>query len=349
MDSAGIRPDGTAPLSGEPDIHRMDRKEAEGVARLMHEAYGATYPKKYVYDPDQLWEKNVKGEILSVVATGPGEQVIGYFVMNAYYGYPEICLLGSLVVSPRCRGQGIAGKIARYLVTCNESRDYVCFTAGAFTAHPYSQQVMQNLGYHTSAILIGSQPQEISFRGISEKLDQRESVAFITKVSAPPTYPPQYLPEHHAGMILEIGNALGIQVTTGTAGVPGSGPTRIEHRINRDTGSGLIWVRRTGPDSMGALAGAVGQLLAEDAKVLRLHLDLSDPGSPALVSAAEEMGFVFSGILAGKNGIILLLQHLQGISIDFTRVQMADSLGKRLLAYIHSFVPDEHTAERNNR
>lgn len=344
MESAGVPRyelcnDLSGDTPGETGIHGMNLEETDGVVRLMHEAYGDTYPKKYVYDPRQLWEKNKRGDLVSVVATGPAEQVIGYGALNAYTGYPRVGLLGSLVVSPSCRGQGLAGKIARYLVICGESRGFVCLTAGAFTVHPYSQQVFQKLGYRPSAILLGSQPQEISFRGIYEKLDQPESVAFLTKVTTPHEYGPQYLPDRHAEMIRDIGCMLGIRIVPGTGGKPGPEPSRIEHAINTDTGAGLIWVRSIGPDYRNALGVAVGQILAQDSKVMRLHVNLSDPGSPVLVSAAEENGFIFSGILPGEDGIIFLLQHLQGIPISYNRIRMGNSSGKRLLAYIHSCTP----------
>ncbi|MEN6610461.1 MAG: GNAT family N-acetyltransferase [Methanoregulaceae archaeon] len=353
MDSAGTRRTGPGfdlpgSTPGEPGIHLMKREETGGVTRLMYEAYGNTYPKKYVYDSEQLREKQEKGEIVSVVATNPANQVIGYGLLNAYNGYPSVGLLGSLVVSPSCRGQGLAGKIARYLVICGESRGFACLTAGAFTVHPYSQQVFQKLGYHPSALLLGSQPQEISFRGIYEKLDQPESVVFLTKVTSPHEYGPQYLPDRHAEMIREIGCMLGIRILPGTRGKPGREPSRIEHAINTDTGAGLIWIRNIGPDYRDALGAAVGQILVQDSKVMRLHVNLSDPGSPALVSAAEENGFIFSGILPGETGIILLLQHLQGIPISYNRIRMGNSSGKCLLAYIRSCNPVEAPLRETN-
>jgi hypothetical protein len=70
--------------------------------------------------------------------------------------------------------------------------------------------------------------------------------------------------------------------------------------------------------------------------MVELHLDLSDPGAPAAVAAAEEIGFVFSGVLPGRNGLILLLQHLHEVSISYDRVHMGSPFGERLLSYIRS-------------
>ena len=317
------------------EIRRMQPEDAPGVARLMQEVYGNTYPKKYVYDPAQLREKNAKGEVSAVVATGPKGTVLGYAALSLYYGYPEIGLLGSMAVTPSCRGRGLGGTILRHLIACSEGTGFRTLTGGAFTAHPHSQRAMEHEGFSPSALLLGSQPQEISFRELTGALSQRESVVFYTKALCQEEFAFQYLPENHRKTIREISGKLGIRINADGSGKPGRAATIIEHTINPDTGAGLIWIRRAGPDYREAVIDTARQLRARGAQVMRMHVDLNDPGANAVISAAEEAGFIFAGILPGENGYILILQHLQDVSIDLHKIQTGgNTCTERLLSYI---------------
>lgn len=328
------------------DIHCLRPEEAEGVALLMYEVYQDTYPKKYVYDPEQLRKKNAIREIVPVVATSPEGRVLAYCAMNPINNYPEIGLLGSLAVLPDFRRHGLGELILRHLLSCSEGRGFRSLTAGAFTVHPHSQKVLQRYGFHTSAIMLGSQPQEISFQGISGKLGQRESMAFLTKVLSHEEYGLQYLPSNHHGIIQEIATELGFRIIPGSGRRYGHEPTVTEHSINYETGAGKVLIQRVGQDHREILAGIVRQLHTKGAKSIGLHLSLSDQGSPALASAAEEMGFIFSGILPAKDRIILLLQNLHGVPIDYERIHMGNPFGERLLSYIRSQNPIEETDAR---
>jgi|GEM_PF-1180507 len=344
------------PAAAEIAVHGMRAVDADGVAALMRDVYGNTYPKKYVYDPALLREKNTAGEITTVVATTPEGAVIGYAALSAYYGYPDIGLIGSLAVSPACRGRGLAGLLTRYLTGNRRGWRFHAITAGTFTAHPYSQRAMLREGFSPSAILLGSQPRELSFHKIAEELSQRESIAFYTRVQAPEEYGFQYLPGNYRRIIRDICKNLGIRIGADGTGKPGPSLTIAEHTLNPDTGAGMIWMRRIGPDHRPALAGAVRELRIRGARILRLHLDLSDPGATDAAAAAEEAGFVFAGILPGERGLVLLLQHLLDTEIDLRKINTADNpCGGRILAYIGTQIghgsnggrktPQTHTAE----
>jgi L-amino acid N-acyltransferase YncA len=330
----------TGTVGMEPDIHILQPKDAGSVARLMYEVYRNTYPKRYVYNPARLWEMNESGELLSVVATRPEGKVIGYGALGTYYGYPEIGLIGSLAVSPQYRGNGLSGKIFRHLVHCSEGRGFRCLTGGAFTAHPYSQRAALKEGFTVTAALLGSQPQEISFEGITGQLSQRESIVFLTRMTAPAEYGPQYLPLSHEGLIREICGELGFTVITAAGRDPCPGLTVAEETFNPDTGAGLIRIRTAGPDIRTTLETTVRNLTAGGAATIWMHADAGDPATPVVVSAAEEAGFVFSGLLPGDRGLVLLLQYLRGITISREQIHMANSSGERLLADILSRIPE---------
>jgi hypothetical protein len=144
----------------------------------------------------------------------------------------------------------------------------------------------------------------------------------------------QYLPDQHRQIIREISRELGIRINADGIGHPGDEPALIEYALNSTTGEGMIWMRRAGHGYREAIDDVICQLRTSGAQVLRLHLDLNDPGSTEAAAVAEEAGFIFSGILPRKNGFILLLQHLPDTRIDPTRIQMGSPLGERLLSYI---------------
>ncbi|NMB77677.1 MAG: GNAT family N-acetyltransferase [Methanomicrobiales archaeon] len=319
------------------DVHRMLPEEAEGVSRLMHEVYGDTYPKKFVYDPVQVTRKAARGEILPVTATSPAGEVIGFAAITTYPGYPRIGLVGSLAVSPSSRARGLGGMILRTLLAQSSGQGFTSLTGGAFTTHPYSQRAIERLGFVPTAILPGSQPATISFQEIAEKPVQRETTVFYTRMTAPLVYGPQFLPEQHCAVIRDICQNLGIQVRVSRDGRAGQEPAFVECSLNEETGAGMIWMRSSGPGQQEVLADAMSHLRSRGAAVLRLHIDARDPGTHAAVQVAEAAGFFFAGLLPDKDGLVLLFEHLLGTRINPGLIRMGSPAGERLLATILSY------------
>jgi len=319
-------------------IRHMQPDDAGSVTGLMREVYGETCPRRSVYDQVLLQKKVAGGELRSAIAEGPKGTVIGYGALSAYYGYPEIGLLGSLAVTPASRGRGIGGMLTRHLVSSGRTAGYFALTAGTFTSHPFSRKAIEREGFIPTAILFESQPQAISFMGITRATGQRESVVFYSRILAPKEYGYQYLPERHRRIIGDICRDLGVFISaTETGYFPVGGPSAIEYMFNQETGAGLIWLRKAGYDYNEVLAMSVRMLRSAGAQVLRLHLNLNDPGSPSVVTAAERLGFVFAGILPAKDGLVLLMQDPREIAIDREQLCMGQNLaGQRLLAYIGS-------------
>ena len=313
-------------------IHPLQPDEAEGVSELMREAYRGTYPKKFVYNPEQIRYMTESGDLFSVVGTDPEGEVIGYGALRAYPGYPEIGFMGSLVVSPVYRNGELGRNLARYLADYGEKRGFPALTAEVFT-RPSSLQAFEGLGFFPSAVILGAQPRDILYGGIAGHPGQRESVAFFTRLRSSVRYGPQYLPENHREITGEICRALGILASPGEEGVSRQEPTIIEESFNEETRSGQILVRGSGYNFRRSIAQTLWNLRARGAQSIWMHLDASDPSTPAAATAAEDAGFVFSGILPGKKGLILLHQFTR-VKISCDHIHLPDPLGIRLLAYI---------------
>ena len=316
-------------------IHPMNPDEADGVSQLMREAYRGTYPKKFVYNPEQLRYMTESGDLFSVVGTGPEGEVIGYGALRAYPGYPEIGLMGSLVVSPAYRNGELGRNLARYLADYSEKRGFPALTAEVSTSHPSFQQAFEGLGFFPSAVILGAQPHDISYGGIAEHPGQRESVAFLTRLRSSVRYRPQYLPENHQEIIGEICRALGLLASPGKEGVSRQEPTIIEESFSEETRSGQIVVRSSGYNFRRSIAQTLWNLRARGEQSIWMHLDASVPSTPAAATAAEDAGFIFSGILPGKKGLILLHQFTRE-KICCDQIHLPGPLGTRLLAYIDS-------------
>jgi len=326
---------GTGAVARDIGIHPMNPDEAEGVSQLMREAYPGTYPKKFVYNPEQIRDMMESGDLFSVVGTGPEGQVIGYGALQAYPGYPEIGLIWSPVVSPGYRGGELGRNLARYLADYGEKKGFLALTTEVFTAHSSSLQAFEGLGFSASAVILGAQPRDIASVGSAEPLSPRESMAFLTRLRSSVRYGPQYLPENHREITSEICRALGILSGPGEEGVSRQEPTIIEESFSEETRSGQILVRGSGYNFRRSIAQTLWNLRARGAQSVWMHLDASDPNTPAAARAAEEAGFIFSGLLPGKKGLILLHQFTRE-KICCDRIHLPDPLGTRLLAYIAS-------------
>jgi hypothetical protein len=325
-------------------VHRMGPLDTEGVRQLMREVYWDPCSWKYVYNSPQSPTLNPAEERFPLVAAGPDGSIIGYAMVRSYPGYASIGQLASLVVSPCFTGQGLLSVILRYLAASCGTGGFRSITAGVSTAHPPCLWGFQRQGFHASAIQFEPQPGAISFETLTGARKAAPAIKILTAVLSDEGSGLQYLPDRHRQIILETCGELGISIIPGAEGPMGNDPTGIECACEKKTGTGSIWIRNAGPDYDRVLEEAVRDLQKRGARVIRLHLDLSDPGSREVAAAAKEAGFVFSGILPGENGLILILQHLQGVAATAAGTPMGSPFGDRLLSYIQSSCPHQRGA-----
>ncbi|MEA3543602.1 MAG: hypothetical protein U9R69_00105, partial [Thermodesulfobacteriota bacterium] len=200
-----------------------------------------------------------------------------------------------------------------------------------------------DFGFVSCGVILGLFPADVDFKGLTGKIIQKESALLIFMPFETPTriiYPPA----RHAEVIDEIFVRCKIGVTVGDLSSACHGKDEVPSRTNTRLSYSRIEVFNTADifcyaDDIGMvndILAAKKQLCVERTDVLFLFLDLEQPGCMELAEACEAMGFFFAGVLPyGLNGKhTLILQFLNNLTIDYTKIALCDPFAQHLLDYV---------------
>jgi serine/threonine-protein kinase RsbW len=185
----------------------------------------------------------------------------------------------------------------------------------------------------------------MAFKGIAEEVGGRRSVIVGFKYIKPPVPTVVHAPVHHRDMIARIYEALGAPATfagAGAAVVANSAPEAsvLHVTVNTSRSVATIHVPVYGRDLELRVHDEMHRLRREDVKVMNVHLNLGSPGTDILVTALEQAGFVFTGLIpGGPSGDWLVLQYFNGVVVDYDAIQIEVDFTRELLAYIRAHDP----------
>lgn len=349
--------DGTAPCAG-PDaeqtrpashnylIRRMLPEDALRVCQCFFRTFGYSYDED-LYSPERLIRLNQTGEFLSVVAVDEGSgQVIGHVALVR----PNLALVGErthLVVAPEHRGQHLRERMGNFLESELNQLGMVGTYGQAVTTHTISQKASESRGMRVCGIDLGL-GQQYNFKAIkspggkrstppdgSKKHSERESLVFYFKYLIAPLKTVVHAPPRHREMLAQIYENLRVDVELRDA-APATGHGLVSVSYLADEKLGEIRVERVGSDSIPEVRRAWRDLCEiGGAEVILLDLPLAQAGTPDLCAAAEDDGFIFTGIhpYFADDGDFLRLIYLD-IDLDLDRLQIFSPFGRELLAYI---------------
>jgi len=74
---------------------------------------------------------------------------------------------------------------------------------------------------------------------------------------------------------------------------------------------------------------------------INLFLSLEDPGAALMAEEFEKLGFFFAGILpCSKIGEAVILQYLNNVDLDYSKITAYSDVAKDVLAYIRERDPN---------
>jgi serine/threonine-protein kinase RsbW len=236
----------------------------------------------------------------------------------------------------RFRGAGAASKLVTFLDEAGRGSAYPGVQIKSVCVHPYTQTIARKMGFAPCGFLLAHSPKTLSFKGIAEQLAQRNTDVIGFKQLLPPAGLTIHPPERHRGMIARIYQRLDRPVTmTADAAQPPSGETRLTVSMNPSRALALMYLERCGADVLEQVLDAVRRARREEMRVIELFMDLSDPGVPWLVPKLEERRFFFTGVMPGMSwGDALVMQHMEGVQVDYDGIVTVEDFTKELLDYV---------------
>ena len=103
-------------------IRPMEAGDAAELVRCVYRCYGYSYIDPLLYDPRGLQRALANGEMLSIVAAAPDGTIAGHCAVWPDEPGDTVPEAGRLVVDPRYRGHGLAGRMAERRLRPRASR-----------------------------------------------------------------------------------------------------------------------------------------------------------------------------------------------------------------------------------
>jgi anti-sigma regulatory factor (Ser/Thr protein kinase) len=326
-------------------VRLMEPHEAIEISRGAYRSHGYTFFDETIYYPDHIVELNNTGELISVVAVTGDRKFMGHAGLHYPYLGARIAELNYIFVDPKYRSQGCTNRMCEHLFSVPKKYELTGVYSFAVTNHIYTQKTMLKYGINDCGIELATSPATWVFKGISGDASQRMTVALSFKYLTEPVSLVLYPPLHHREMIERLYRNIHAQHSYAK---PATSKARfadtnsvIETNIYASEGNAEIFIVRYGEDVMTLVKGILRDLCLRQVAAINLFLNLEDPLTYFLEEEFEEIGFFFSGILpASKAGDALILQFLNNVPFDYSKVVLYTDVAKEILAYIKTCDPN---------
>ncbi len=313
--------------------------EAVDISRCAYFGYGYSYGYEKVYHPDVLKALIRSGDLISFVAVD-GDTVAGHAGL-VFSDDPNVAEIGLGFVNPAYRSQRVFSDLMATVVNEAKRRRLTALSGQAVCTHLYSQRSARAFRMSACALLL-SHYTPLRFTGIADENQARESILAVFRYLSPPEHPALYPPEHHASMIQEIYNNLGVHPPIGTGDAPADLPEKSEYTVTIEETyrTVQIHVRSIGTDIIPRLRRELDRLRAGRLEVIYIHIPLTDPATATTVDSIEGLGFFFAGLhLTSTGDDLLILQYLNNQILDYDAIMVASPDATRLKEYIRERDP----------
>ena len=323
------------------DIRFMRPEEATALAHCVFRSYGYSYDADWVYQPDVIAEKIIKGDLRSCIGVTADGEIVGHAGMTFIQPGSRVAESGQAVVDPRFRGHHIFTSLKRYMANWATQEGMYGLYSEATAFHPYSQKANLELGAHETGLLLGYIPKSVDYKAIetteSAESQRRQSVTlFYLKTNNGPERS-VYAPARHRDIIGLILATSGIHGELTNAPLPALEPsTRIDVHVREDHNQAIMSVETFGREFIETIRNQPHRFCEQQRECIYVDLPLVDPATAHLGDELDEMGFFFGGIFPNLrgNGDVLRLQFLNNVNVHIDDIQVASDLGRRLLHYI---------------
>ncbi len=328
------------------EVRPMQSHEAIEVSKCFYKSYGHSFVYRQIYYPDRIIELNEIGQMESVVAVTPDNEVIGHCALLRWDSRPDVAEIGLAVVKPEYRGQGCLTRLTEHPIERAKSEKAKALFVLAATNHTYSQQVIHKFGFNDCSLLMGFGPATLSFRGLTETLPQRETYLTCFRYLENPEKVPLYPPEHHKDFILRLYRNIGLEPQFETPAEPEPIFSEPHSKLNAahysPSGFGWIEIEAYGADVLQEVKARLKEFCLKHIEVIQIYCNLGDPLSYYMIPEFERLGYFFVGIKpASTLGDALILHYFNNVAMDYDRIKLASPIGEELRSYVRKHDPNQ--------
>jgi hypothetical protein len=314
-----------------------NRDDALRLQDLVYTAYGLTYHRSFMYEPDALLELNARGQIRSMLAVDRSTgAVIGH--LGSIRPWFEMLTveeqlrpttsveLGLSIVHPERRAQAIQNTLG--LATALHERSVNPNLRSMFTkcltAHLMSQRSSRRMGGRAGALFLGGVPGWV-IRDSERGPVPMTTVLFHTAMTE--YIQRAYVPEHWADwvrLLLEPSNQRREVIGVPCDGVRlPSGETQMRTWFEPSRRCGVVRVCTAGQDLVAEVLGKVAWMTRGHMEHISVLLPLDVPEIAAAVPHLEDAGLFLGGYVPDIDGRDCLLLEWQTCdAIDIGKIEV---------------------------
>ena len=323
-------------------VELLDPERSIEVSQCAYRTYGYNYIHEFIYYPERVAEMNRKKQLISAVAiNNKTNEIISHAALEAMEG-KDVVELGAAFTKPDFRRQGCFSRISEYLLDVAAKEKIKGLYARAVTIHTFSQKTILKNNFKDCGIMIGM-GQASMFKDTLEHGTQRESMAISFRNVDQLLDKALYAPHHHRAILEDIYSKIGIPAKwqEPPAVKPELKYSEVETKVLGPMRTAIVKVDKYGKDMLKKMEHGLAEMHRSNLEAAFLYLDLCDPLTPNMVKKFEKMGFFFSGVLPSGSRQNLVLQYLNKIRIDYSKICAASDSSAKLLSYIKALDPNQ--------
>jgi anti-sigma regulatory factor (Ser/Thr protein kinase) len=335
--------DGKTGLSSPPvfELRLMKPSEALEVSRLFYRTYGYSYLSDVMYYPDRLAELNREGLITSVVAVTPEGEIAGHLAMVRDSFDDPIAETGKGAVKESFRGFDLFTGMQKFLMDKAKTMGLKGIYGRSVTTHTFTQRMTEKTGCKDCAVVLGYAPADMAFKGQDEGLPQRQAVVCCFQAVVQLPVSNLYAPSHHESIIGRIYSNLGLtkNFRTPPGDIRMADRSALKLKVTHETNGAEIVMDQYGEDCISVIRTHVRDLCAKKIDHITLFLNLGDPVTSRMCKEIEKLGFFIAGIIPCLHfEDTLILQYLNNLIMDHSKIKLHSAMAKEILAYIEKSV-----------
>jgi anti-sigma regulatory factor (Ser/Thr protein kinase) len=313
------------------------------VSKCAFKSHGYSFFDDHIYYPERLVALTASGDMISYVAVTNDDVFMGHACLLFQYPEDRCAELTFAFVNPEYRGQGALGRLVTALFEVHGQRPLEGVYAYAVANHPFTQKSTLRQGINDCGILLATSPASWKFKGIAGDPSQRISVVLSFRYIGPAKRLVIYPPSHHRAMIEKLYQNIKAEHEYAVpVAVPElSGESEFLTGTNSSEGCAEIFISHYGKDVVREVRKLLRSYCLQSYASINLFLRLEDPATYSLTEEFEKLGFFFAGILpCARIGDVLILQFLNNVDVDYSKITAYSDIAKLILGYIQERDPN---------
>lgn len=265
------------------------------------------------------------------------DEIVGHLAITKEARNDMIAETGKGAVKPSFRGLDIFTRMQKFLNDRAKNMGIKALYGRSVTVHSATQKMTEKTGYKDCAVVLGYAPADIAFKGIGEQLPQRETLVYCFQPIVELPVTSIYLPSHHEPILRKIYANLDLSKNFKTS----RGAAQMEDlsimkvKVFSEMNIAEIVIHRYGKDVTRVLRCHLEDLCSKKINHFTLFLNLGDPITSHICEEIEKLGFLMGGIIPCLHfEDTLILQYMNNILIDYSKIMLHSHMAKEIVAYI---------------